>query len=281
MCASAPPAPTETSATTSNAPATVIPAELPAPSRDAAGADGNAATRATSVTITVTHPATTAAPARRVARRAYSARIVTASTAKPGSPGANDTMASRRSLPPERLVPARTPSTSLATGPARATRRPAPTSPPSSTARRARDRMRSYRAPSTAGADIAADSAGKAVVAAGTASTAQGTTNTAVACVKIVCAPSWELARRRATSSDACWANSPAIPAAASRRTATATPSGNRNVGRRPRRSRNVGTATVRVSATTPRVVPPESTSAPARPTVLTASPGCTPAKSR
>ena len=61
------------------------------------------------------------------------------------------------------------------------------------------------------------------------------------------------------TAAEASWATSVSTPARASRRTRVPTPGGNRSIGRSRRPSRRAGKMTVATSASTPRVVPPDS----------------------
>ena len=68
-------------------------------------------------------------------------------------------------------------------------------------------------------------------------------------------------ARRSATTSDTCWASSPATPPSASARARAATPSGKRSVGRSDSPVRRSGTSSPSDSTATPSVVPTDSTS--------------------
>jgi hypothetical protein len=63
------------------------------------------------------------------------------------------------------------------------------------------------------------------------------------------------------TATEASWATSVAMPAAASERTRAPTPAGNLSVGRSASRSRATGSSGVATSAATPAVVPAASAS--------------------
>ena len=72
--------------------------------------------------------------------------------------------------------------------------------------------------------------------------------------------PPRELASTITTATEASWATSVTIPAAARDRTRAPTPGGNRSAGRSRSRSRVTGTSGVATSAATPAVVPAAST---------------------
>ena len=100
-------------------------------------------------------------------------------------------------------------------------------------------------------------------MASGTASTAQGSRNTVCAAVKGVRPPLTDSAIT--TSTMICW--EPTVTAPAQPRWTARRPSspGKRNVGRSRMASRLIGMIRHRASTTTPRVVPTDRVSPPAR----------------